>query len=150
MAKKSKVSLNFIFLIGMALIIIGFCVPLFFYKMPGGDIKAGNTLGFDLINFDRDSSFSLGALLIFLGGCLGAVIELVCVFVKKIKPSLKVILELLCVVLSVVGGLIVFIKFNDNNLTKFIGKGFFKHAFVGIYMIIAGWVVGLLGSFIKK
>lgn len=150
MAKKSKISLNFVYLIGMALIIIGFCVPLFFQKMPNGNIKAASTTGFDFINFDRDSTFSTGALLIFLGGCLGAVLELVSAFVKKIKPSLKMILSIVCVVISIVGGIIIFAKFNDNSLTKLIGKGFWKHAFVGIYMIIAGWVVGLLGCFIKK
>ena len=118
--------------------------------MPGGKIKAGNTIGFDFINFDRDTVFSLGALMIFLGGCLGAALELVSAFVKKIGGSLKTILALLFVVISIVGGVIVFIKFNDNAITKFIGKGFFKHAFIGFYMIIAGWVVGLLGCFIKK
>ncbi len=150
MAKKSKISLNFIYLIGMALIIIGFCVPLFCMKMPGGSIKAGKTIGFDLINFDSDSLFSIGALLIFIGACAGALIELICAFVKKIKPSLKKIIEIVCIVVSIVGGLIIVIKFNDNNLTRAIGKGFFKHAFVGVYMIMAGWVVGLIGSFIKK
>ena len=151
MAKKNKVSLNLLFLIGMVLIIVGFCLPLFFSKNPiSGKITAGKMTGFDFINFNRDTLFSTGALLIFLGGCLGAVIELLTAFALKLKSSLKTILRLLCVVISVVGGVIVFIKFNDNWLTKKIGEGFFNHAFVGFYMILAGWVAGLIGSFVKK
>ena len=151
MAKKGKVSLNLIYLIGMVLIIVGFCVPLFFTKNPiNGKINAGNTIGFDFINFDRDSAFSCGALMIFLGGCLGAIIELLSAFALKLKSSVKTILAIVCVAISIIGGVIVFIKFNDNAITKFIGKGFFKHAFIGFYMIIAGWVVGLIGCFVKK
>ena len=150
MAKKGKVSLNLIYLIGMALIIIGFCVPLFFQKQMGGGIKAAKTIGFDFINFDRDSLCSIGALLIFLGGCLGAALEVVSAFVKKIGGSTKAILAIVCVAISIIGGVLVVIRFNDNWLMKTIGKGFWKHAFIGVYMIIAGWVVGLLGCFIKK
>ncbi len=35
-------------------------------------------------------------------------------------------------------------------MTKAIGKGFLKHAYIGFYMILVGWVLGLVGAITNK
>ena len=135
MGKKS--SLPLIYLIGMALVAIGFCVPMF----KGLGIK---TNGFDYMSFKNFGWTTIAALLIFCGAVLGV---LFCFISAGKSTSL---LRLICVIASIAGGVILFIKFNDNFMTKAIGKGFLKHAFIGFYMIIVGWVLGLVGAITNK
>ena len=135
MGKKS--SLPLIYLIGMALVAIGFCVPMF----KGLGIK---TNGFDYMSFKNFGWTTIAALLIFCGAVLGV---LFCFISAGKSTSL---LRLICVIASIAGGVILFIKFNDNFMTKAIGKGFLKHAFIGLYMILVGWVLGLVGAITNK
>jgi hypothetical protein len=135
MGKKS--SLPLIYLIGMALVAIGFCVPMF----KGLGIK---TNGFDYMSFKNFGWTTIAALLIFCGAVLGV---LFCFISAGKSTSL---LRLICVIASIAGGVILFIKFNDNFMTKAIGKGFLKHAFIGFYMILVGWVLGLVGAITNK
>ena len=60
------------------------------------------------------------------------------------------VLKLVFLIVSILGGVLLLIKYNDNWITKAIGKGFWKHAYYGTYMILAGWVVGLVGWVTKK
>ncbi len=135
MGKKS--SLPLIYLIGVLLVAIGFCVPMF----KGLGIK---TNGFDYISFKNFGWTTIAALLIFCGAVLGV---LFC-FISAGKST--GLLKLICIIASIVGGVILFIKFNDNFMTKAIGKGFLKHAFIGFYMILVGWVLGLVGAITNK
>ena len=135
MGKKS--SLPLIYLIGVLLVAIGFCVPMF----KGLGIK---TNGFDYISFKNFGWTTIAALCIFCGAVLGA---LFC-FISAGKST--GLLRLICIIVSIAGVVILFIKFNDNFLTKAIGKGFLKHAYIGFYMILAGWVVGLIGAITNK
>ncbi len=135
MGKKS--SLPLIYLIGMALVAIGFCVPMF----KGLGIK---TNGFDYMSFKNFGWTTIAALLIFCGAVLGV---LFCFISAGKSTSL---LRLICVIASIAGGVILFIKFNDNFMTKAIGKGFLKHAYIGFYMILVGWVLGLVGAITNK
>ena len=75
MGKKS--SLPLIYLIGMALVAIGFCVPMF----KGLGIK---TIGFDYMSFKNFGWTTIAALLIFCGAVLGV---LFC-FISAGKSSL--------------------------------------------------------------
>ena len=134
MGKKS--SLPLIYLIGVLLVAIGFCVPMF----KGLGIK---TNGFDYMNFKNFGLTTIAALLIFCGAVLGVVF----CFVGGKNTSM---LKLVCIIISIVGGVILIIKFNDNWLTKQIGKGFLKHAYIGFYMIVVGWVLGLVGAITNK
>ena len=59
MAKKS--SLGILYLVGMALIVLGFCLPMF----SGMGI---NPNGFKFINFKNGGFVSIGALFIIIGG----------------------------------------------------------------------------------
>ncbi len=138
MAKKSK-SLNLLYLVGMVLVVVGFCLPLFFMKNPiNGKIVAGKTTGWNFINFDRDVVTSLGALFIFIGGAAGVVFS----FLKLNKARL---LKFLTLLLILVGAILIFVAFNNSAISQLVGKGALKHAFVGLYMIVAGWVIGLIG-----
>lgn len=135
MGKKS--SLPLIYLIGVLLVAIGFCVPMF----KGLGIK---TNGFDYMSFKNFGWTTCAALLIFCGAVLGV---LFCFISAGKSTSL---IRLVCIIVSIVGGVILFIKFNDNFLTKTIGKGFLKHAYIGFYMILVGWVLGLVGAITNK
>lgn len=137
MGKKS--SLPLIYLIGVALVAIGFCVPMF-----KGNVLGVKTNGFDYMNFKNFGWMTIAALLIFCGAVLGVLFS----FISVGKST--GLLRLVCIIVSIVGGVILFIKFNDNFLTKTIGKGFLKHAFIGFYMILVGWILGLVGAITNK
>jgi len=137
MGKKS--SLPLIYLIGVLLVAIGFCVPMF-----KGSVIGAKTNGFDYMNFKNFGWMTIAALLIFCGAVAGV---LFC-FVGAGKST--GLIRLICIIASIVGGVILIIKFNDNFLTKTIGKGFLKHAFIGFYMILVGWVLGLVGAITNK
>lgn len=137
MAKKgSKWSL--FYFIGMALVAVGFCCPMFKGKLLGGTSN-----GFDYINFQNFDFVSLGAILILVGAILGLVF-------CSVKIKNLNFLKLLAVVLSIVGGIVLIIGFNDNAVYKAVAKGFLKHAYIGFYMILAGWILGIVGWVTKK
>ena len=135
MGKKS--SLPLIYLIGVALVAVGFCLPMF--KGLGTTPS-----GFKFINFDNFGATTIAALLIFCGAVAGVVF----CFVSAGKNTS--LIRLLCIVISIIGGVILIVKFNDNWLTKSIGKGFIKHAYIGFYMVLVGWIAGLVGAVLKK
>ena len=132
MAKKK--SLPLIYLIGMALIIVGFVCPIF-------DFFLGTLNGFDFINFDNFGTTTIAALLIIGGAVLGVI----SCFVKK-----GGLLKLLGIVLSIAGGVLLVIAYSDNMFSKGIGKFFIDIATYGFYMILGGWMLGLVGYFTKK
>ena len=138
MGKKS--SLPLIYLIGVALIAVGFCCPLF-----SGKLLNVTANGFKFIHLDKNFGWSsLAALLIFCGAVAGIVF----CFVSAGKQTS--LIRLICVIVSIVGGLIFIIKFSDNGFTKSLGKFNLKYASFGLYMIVAGWIVGLVGAITNK
>ena len=138
MGKKS--SLPLIYLIGVALIAIGFCCPLF-----SGKILKVTANGFKFIHLDKNFGWSsLAALLIFVGAVAGIVF----CFVSAGKSTSLV--RLICIIVSILGGVIFFIKYNDNGVTRALGKFNLKYMAFGLYMIIIGWIVGLAGAITKK
>lgn len=135
MGKKKGSALSILYLLGMVLVAVGFCCPMFAGKL------LGSSNGFKYINFDNSTFVSIGAILIFAGAVAGV---LAC-FVPQIK-GLKFIF-LLC---SIVGGVILIVGFTTNGgIYKAIGKQFLKHATFGFYMILAGWIAAILGFFAK-
>lgn len=135
MGKKSS-KLSIVYLIGMALVAIGFCCPLF--KGLGTTPN-----GFKFLDFDNFGFVTIGGLLIFIGAVAGIIFT----FVPSKSSDL---IKLICVIVSIVGGVILVIGFNDSWISKMVGKGFFKHAYFGFYMVLVGWVVGLVGAIMKK
>lgn len=137
---KKKSSLPLIYLIGVALITIGFCVPMF--KVNFGPFGASTSNGFKFINFENSSFVTIGALLIFIGGVAGI---LAC-FISQLSK-----LKLIFLIVSIVGGVVLILGFTTNgNIYKAIGEHILKYAYIGFYMVIAGWVIGLIGCFSKK
>ena len=136
MAKKS--SLRLIYFIGMVLVLVGFCVPMF-----KGSILGTTSNGFSFIDFEHFGWRTVAALLILISSVLGIVFCFVSV------GSIDLI-RLLCIILGIVGAVIIVINFNTNKITQFVGKQFFKHAYIGFYMILCGWVVALVGWITKK
>lgn len=137
MGKKKVNILSYLYLIGMAVVAIGFCCPMF------KGIFGTSANGFKFINFDNSVFVSIGALLIFIGAIAGIIVKFV--------PSLqKNKLDFLCLLVSIAGGVILLVGFTTNGgIYKAIGKAFLKNAVVGFYMIIIGWVAAIVGYFSK-
>ena len=134
MAKKG--SLPLIYLIGMALVVIGFICPMF-------DLFIGTLNGFDFINFKEFGITTIGALLIIAGAVLGLVF---CFVGGKNSGMLK----LVGLLVSIAGGVVLIIGYSDNMFSKGIGKFLIDIATYGFYMILAGWIVGVVGYVMKK
>ena len=134
MAKKG--SLPLIYLIGMALVVIGFICPMF-------DLFIGTLNGFDFINFKEFGITTIGALLIIAGAVLGLVF---CFVGGKNSGMLK----LVGLLVSIAGGIVLIIGYSDNMFSRGIGKFFIDVATYGFYMILAGWIVGVVGYVMKK
>ena len=134
MAKKS--SLGILYLVGMALIVLGFCLPMF----SGMGI---NPNGFKFINFKNGGVVSIGALFIIIGGIAG----FVSCFVKMKNVNF---IKMIALLVSIIGGIILVIGFSQNRIYAFIGKGFIKHAAVGFYLVLAGWIAGIIGYLSSK
>lgn len=130
-----KVSLPLIYLIGMALVVIGFCCPMF-----SGFLGSAN--GFKFINFDNSGFVTIGALLIFAGAVAG----IAACFVKQLS-GLKLIFAL-CVL---AGAIVLIIGFTTNGgIYKAIGKNIIKHATIGFYLVVVGIVAGVAGAVMNK
>ena len=124
-----------IYLIGMAVTVIGFCLPMF--KIFGSNGKNG----FGFINFNNSGFVTIGALLIIIGAVAGIVVSLL----GKGDQ-----LEWIALAVSVVGGIILVIGFNDNGIYKAIGKALVKNSTIGFWMVVAGWIVAAVGKVLKK
>lgn len=134
MAKKG--SLPLIYMIGMALVVIGFICPVF-------DFFIGTLNGFDFINFKDFGTTTIGALLIIIGAVLGLVF---CFVGGKNSGMLK----LVGLLVSIAGGVVLIISYSGDVFSEGIGKFFIDVATYGFYMILAGWVVGVVGYVMKK
>ena len=134
MAKKG--SLPLIYMIGMALVVVGFICPVF-------DFFIGTLNGFDFINFKDFGTTTIGALLIIVGAVLGLVF---CFVGGKNSGMLK----LVGLLVSIAGGVVLIISYSGDVFSEGIGKFFIDVATYGFYMILAGWVVALVGWVTKK
>lgn len=132
MAKKT--SLNLLYLIGMALVVLGFCMPMF-----SGFLGSAN--GFQFINFKNSGFVTIGALLVIVGGIAG----LAACFLPQLSG-----MKFIFLLVSIIGGVILVVGFLTNGgIYKAIGKGIIKHATFGFYCLLAGWVVAIVGTMKK-
>lgn len=138
MAKKSA-KFPLIYLIGTVLIIAGFICPMF----KGKGLLGLTKNGFDFLNFDNFGTMTIAGLLIFCGAVLGAVIAL-------LKAKGAKMLKLICILISIAGGVLLVIYFNNSWIGQVFGKGLFKHSYFGFWMICAGWLIGLYGALTNK
>lgn len=152
MGKKKSSSISYLYLLGMLLVVIGFFCPI-----TKGKVFGSTSDGFAFIK-DDSSITTISALLIFIGGCVGLLLELLKVLKAKVPCSSLLKLAALCA--TIAGGVILLITFTGNGsgsdfergLNKLAGKAtksFFDPA-VGFYLIIVGWVSSLVGYITKK
>ena len=135
MGKKVSI-MSYLYLIGMALVVVGFCCPM----IKG--IFGSSANGFDFIKNVKDGSFvAIGAILIFAGAVAG----IVACFVPQLK-GLKLIFAL-CVL---AGAIVLIIGFTTNGgIYKAIGKHLLKKALFGFYMVVVGIVAAIVGALQK-
>ena len=140
MAKKGN-KLSLLYLIGMALVVVGFICPMFQISFFG--LGSASSNGFDFMNFDNFGFTTIGAILIFAGAVLGLVF---CFVGGKNSGMLK----LVGLIATIAGGVVLILGYSDNMFSKGIGKFFIDIATYGFYMIIVGWIVALVGWVTKK
>lgn len=135
MGKKS--SLPLIYLIGMALIAIGFFCPMF------KGLFGSSANGFDFIKNAKEGGFvAIGSILIIVGAICG----IVSCFVPQLKG-----LKLVFAIVSLAGAIILIIGFTTNGgIYKAIGKQLLKRAMIGFYMVVVGIVAGICGAVLNK
>lgn len=122
--KEKKMSTGMLYLIGMALVVVGFFLPMF----KAAPIEPN---GLAFLNFDNFGFVTIGGLLILVGAAAGVILNFLNVKNKKL-------LQLVALVASIAGGVILVIGFNDNTLYKAIAKGFLKYVYIGFYVVLAG------------
>ena len=108
MAKKGN-KLSLFYLIGMALVVVGFCCPMFQISFFG--LASASSNGFDFINFDNFGFTTIGAILIFAGAVLG----LLFCFLKSKNANL---LKLVGLIATIAGGIVLIIGYSDNMFSK--------------------------------
>lgn len=135
MGKKVSI-MSYLYLIGMALVVVGFCCPM----IKG--IFGSSANGFDFIKNVKDGSFvAIGAILIFAGAVAG----LLACFVKQLSG-----LKLIFALAVLAGAIILIIGFTTNGgIYKAIGKHLLKNALFGFYMVVVGIVAGVAGALQK-
>lgn len=131
MAKKGNLPL--IYLAGMALVVIGFCCPIFKFM--------GTKNGFSFIDFDHFGFLTIGFMLVFAGAVLGI---LTC-FLPQLAG-----LKLIATAVSILGGVIVVIGCFNDGFYKAIGKQFLKNAQFGFYVLVVGWLAAIFGVLKNK
>ena len=132
---KNNSSMNLLFVIGLAVTAIGFLLPIF--KVSFGPFS-GSTNGFDLVG-KGDSIMKIAALLVFVGAIAGIVFNFLNV------GSNQKLFMLVALIVSIVGGLYCF--FNTSSTAHNI---LFKIVSVGFWMIVAGWVIAIIGYVTNK
>ncbi len=135
MGKKS--SLPLIYLIGMALIAIGFFCPMF------KGLFGSSANGFDFIKNAKEGGFvAIGSILIIAGAICG----IASCFVPQLKG-----LKLIFAIVSLAGAIILIIGFTTNGgIYKAIGKQLLKRAMIGFYMVVVGIVAAICGAVTNK
>ena len=135
MGKKS--SLPIIYLLGMALVTIGFFCPMF------KGLFGSSANGFDFIKNAKEGGFvAIGSILIIAGAIAG----LVACFVPQLKG-----LKLIFAIVALAGAIILIIGFTTNGgIYKAIGKQLLKRAMFGFYMVVVGIVAAVCGAVTNK
>lgn len=141
MGKKSS-SVNYLYLIGMALAVVGFFLPMF------KGLFGSTANGFSFIkNIDDGGFAAIGALIMFIGAVAGlvwAVLPLI-----GIKLPAADLVKTLAVLALVVGIIVLIVGFTQSKLYSTIAKHLLKNAMYGFYVLCAGIVLAVVGKFVK-
>lgn len=139
MAKKIDIK-SYLYVIGMALVVIGCFLPLLSTRF--GD----STSAFRIITKGSGSGVvRVGAILAMLGAVAGVALT----FVKG------KMYKLIALVVSILGGLYVFVNYLNQSgavkgIAKFAAKASGATPGIGVLLIVVGWIVALLGFFFSR
>ncbi len=135
MGKKVSI-MGYLYLIGMALVAIGFFCPMF------KGLFGSSANGFDFIKNAKEGGFvAIGAILIIAGAIAG----IVACFVPQLSG-----LKLIFAIAALAGAIVLIIGFTTSGgIYKAIGKHLLKNATVGFYLVVVGLVLGVVGA-LKK
>ena len=134
MAKKSSISL---YLIGMAVAVIGCFLPMTASKVFGG----GSTV-FDAVTSGSSGSVAIGAILAMAGAVAGVVFSFISVKGVPVK--------LISLIVSVAGGIYVAICYLNlgglgKSLIKLGAKVTQTGPGIGLFVIVIGWLIAVIG-----
>lgn len=134
MAKKSNLPL---YLIGMALVVIGCFLPLTASKFFGGGSSAFKAIT------DGSGDLKIGSILA-LGGAIAGIVF--CFVSLRAKLPVK----LISLIVSIVGGVYVLINYMNlapwaKKAVSLFNKGTGTHIGIGLIVILIGWVIAVLG-----
>ena len=131
MASKNR--MNLIYIIGCALVVLGFCTPIFKFPIIGG------INGFNVVKTYNNN---------------GATLEMICSVLILAAAVCGIILDyftgnflgdLVTIAVSALSGIIIFMNTSELG-AKLAGKC----TNIGFYLLIAGWIVAIVGLALKK
>lgn len=131
MAKKTGSILSYLFVCGLALVVIGCFLPLSTTKLFG----LNGSSAFDIIKGDGSGILKVGSILAFVGAICGIVLS----FISVKNAGL---LKWISLIASIAGGL--YVVFNTSSTGRSIAKATLNFG-PGVYVILAGWVIALIG-----
>ncbi|MBQ6780801.1 MAG: hypothetical protein IJP62_06170 [Treponema sp.] len=136
MAKKSNSPLSYLFVCGLALVVIGCFFPLSTTKLFG----LNGSTAFSIITSDSNGILKAGSLLAFCGAVAGIVLS----FISVKNQGL---LKLISLIVSIAGGL--YVVFNTSSAGKNIAKATLNFG-PGFYIILAGWIIAVIGWVLNR
>lgn len=135
---KKLLNSSVVYFIGMALIIVGLLCPI--VKVMGQTPNA-----FKFLDFKNFGTSTVGILLVLIGAVLGVLFSVLNMSSRTNK--------LIALAISLAGGVILLLLLTGvlsdssfgGKIWRAVGKSFIKHAFIGFYLILAGWVLSIYG-----
>ncbi len=126
-----------LYLIGLALVVIGCFLPLTASKFFGGGTSAFNAI------VDGSGDLKIGSILA-LGGAIAGIVFCF------VSLGTKLPVKLISLIVSIVGGIYVLLNYLNlapwaKGLVKMAHKAAGNHIGIGLIVIIIGWVIALLG-----
>ena len=135
---KKLLNSSVVYFIGMALVIVGLICPI--VKVMGQTPNAFKFL--DMKNFGTST---VGILLVLIGAALGVIFSVLNMASRTNK--------LIALAITLAGGVIIVLLLTGilsdssfgGKIWRAVGKSFIKHAFIGFYLILAGWIAAIYG-----
>ena len=140
MAKKGSVCS--LYLIGLVLVVIGCFLPLTASKFFGGGSSAFSAIT------DGSGDLKVGAILALCGAIAGIVFCFV-------SLGAKLPVKLISLIVSLAGGVYMVLSYLNlapwaKNVAKFANKAVGNHIGIGLIVILAGWVIAIVGYLQNK